>query len=106
MVTAVVRMNGCPGLSPANTKLAQTTMNQLVEGCASVPGGHVSLLATLQPNGQIELAAPEGQPETVPLCVLKHALTHKVVLQKACHLEVSLEQTGVQVEGPRDASAD
>jgi len=60
MVSAVVRMNGCPGLSPGETKLAQTTMNQLVEGCSSVPGGHVALLATLEPNGQIELAGSRG----------------------------------------------
>jgi hypothetical protein len=106
MVTAVVRMNGCASLGPANAKLAETTMNRLVEGCSSVPGGRVQLIATLQPNGQIELAAPEGQPQTVPLCVLKHALTHKVTLQKACQLEVTLEQTGVQVAGAADASAD
>ena len=106
MVTAVVRMNGCAGLSAANAKLAETTMHQLVEGCSSVPGGHVAIIATLQPNGRIELSAAEGQPETGPLCVLKHALTHKVSLQKACQLEVMLEQAGVQVAGAPDASAD
>ena len=106
MVTAVVRINGCTGLSPANARLAETTMRQLVEGCSSVPGGRAELVATLQPNGQIQLAAAEGQPQTVPLCVLKHALTHKVTLQKACELDVILEQAGVRLEGARDASVD
>lgn len=106
MVTAVVRINRCASLGPANAKLAQKAMNQLVEGCSSVPGGHVTMLATLQPNGQIQLAALAGQPETVPLCVLKHALTHKIALKHACELEVTLQQSGMETRGARDAPAD
>jgi hypothetical protein len=72
-------------------------MYQLVEGCASVPGGVAQFEATLQPGGRIEISAAPGQPDVVPICVLKHSLLHSVPLTKPCHLDVKIEQSTVPV---------
>ena len=98
IVGATVLANGCAALGKANAKLAEDAMNRLVESCTSVPGGSIRFVATLEPGGRIEIAPALGQPATVPICVLKHELKHKVALQKACKLEVKLEETSIHLD--------
>jgi hypothetical protein len=72
---------------------AERTINQLVEPCQSVPGGHARFRATLAPRGRIEIAAADGSSEgVIPICVLKHRLTHKVRVRKPCQLDVQIEE--------------
>jgi hypothetical protein len=75
--------------------MAEKAMYQLIEGCGSVPGGKAQFEATLKPGGQIAISAVPGQPDVVPICVLKHALVHSVPLSQPCRLDVKLEQTSV-----------
>jgi hypothetical protein len=79
-------------------------MYQLVEGCSSVPGGSAEFEATLQPGGRIEIAAAPGQPDVVPICILKHSLLHKVALVKPCRLDVKIAQTSVPLAGDAGAT--
>jgi hypothetical protein len=72
-------------------------MYQLVEGCSSVPGGSAQFAATLLPGGRIEIAAAPGQPDVVPICILKHSLLHGVPLAKPCRLDVKIQQTSIPV---------
>jgi hypothetical protein len=94
-VNATILTNGCQSLGHANAKLAETAMYQLVEGCSSVPGGSAEFQATLEPGGRIAIAAAPGQPDVVPICILKHSLLHKVALAKPCRLDVKIAQTSV-----------
>lgn len=93
MVNATILTNGCQALGAANAKLAERAMYQLIEGCSSVPGGKAQFEATLQPGGRIEISGVPGQPDVVPICVLKHSLQHKVPLTQPCRLDVKIEQT-------------
>jgi hypothetical protein len=95
MVNATILTNGCQALGAANAKLAEKAMNQLIEGCTSVPGGKAQFEATLQPGGRIEIHGVAGHADVVPICVLKHALEHKVPLTQPCRLDVKIEQTSV-----------
>ncbi len=97
MVNATILTNGCQALGAANAKLAEKAMYQLIEGCASVPGGKAEFEATLLPGGRIQIAGVPGQPDVVPICVLKHALEHKVPLAQPCRLDVKIEQTSVSM---------
>jgi hypothetical protein len=97
VVNATILTNGCQELGKNNARLAERAMYQLVEGCTSVPGGSVQFEATLQPGGRVDIAVPHGQPDVVPVCILKHALQHKVPLSKPCRLEVKIAQTSVPV---------
>jgi hypothetical protein len=103
VVNATILTNGCQDLGRANAKLAEGAMYQLVEGCASVPGGTAEFLATLQPGGRIEIGAAPGQPDVVPICILKHSLLHRVALTKPCRLDVKIAQSSVAlpVDGGR-----
>jgi hypothetical protein len=94
-VNATILTNRCQELGRARAKLAETAMYQLVEACKSVPGGSAQFEATLQPGGRIDITAAPGQPDVVPVCILKHSLMHKVPLAKPCRLEVKIEQTSV-----------
>jgi hypothetical protein len=105
-VSTVIVANGCANLGRANAKLAERAMDNLVEGCAHIPGGSVRFSATLLPTGRIAIAPGEGQPDVLPLCVLKHDLTHRVPLAKACVLNVRLEETTLRVPIAADAAAD
>jgi hypothetical protein len=98
IVSATVLANECANLGKVNAKLAEDAMNRLVEGCTAIPGGSIRFVATMQPGGRIEIAPAEGQPATVPICVLKHELKHKVALQKACKLEVRLEESAIHFD--------
>lgn len=103
VVNATILTNGCQSLGTTSGKLAEQAMYQLVEGCASVPGGMARFEATLQPGGRIDIAVAPGQPDVVPTCILKHSLHHKVPLVKPCPLEVKIEQSSVAMPG--DAGA-
>lgn len=97
VVNATILVNGCEGFGRANGKLAEKTMVGLVEGCSSVPGGSAKFSATLEPNGRIEIEAVAGQPDVVPICILRHSLTHRVPLSQPCRLDVKIEQQRVAV---------
>lgn len=95
VVNATILTNRCQELGRAKAKLAERAMYQLVEACTSVPGGSAQFEATLQPGGRIDITAAPGQPDVVPVCILKHSLMHKVPLAKPCRLDVKIEQTSV-----------
>ena len=101
MVNATILTNGCQALGPANARLAEKAMYQLIEGCSSVPGGKAEFEATLQQGGRVAISAVPGQPDVIPICVLKHSLQHSVPLTQPCRLDVKLEQTSVSL--PSDA---
>jgi hypothetical protein len=101
IVNATIVANGCQKLGDASARLAERAMYDLVEGCAAVPGGTARFHATLQPGGRIEIVAGPGQPEVIPICVVKHSLLHKVRLSEPCGLDVKLEETTLAVT--RDA---
>jgi hypothetical protein len=97
VVNATILANGCQEFGPADGKLAEKAMYELVEGCTSVPGGIAQFGATLLPGGHIDITGAPGQPDVVPICILKHPLTHKVPLAKPCRLDVKIEQSSVPV---------
>ncbi|HZU83710.1 MAG TPA: hypothetical protein VE987_12370 [Polyangiaceae bacterium] len=97
VVNATILTNGCEALGRTNARLAERAMYELVEGCTSVPGGSAQFGATLLPGGRIEIAAAAGQPGVVPICVLKHPLTHKVPLERPCRLDVHIAESSVRV---------
>jgi hypothetical protein len=99
VVNATILANGCQEFGQANGKLAERAMSELVEGCTSVPGGSAQFAATLLAGGRIEIAAVDGQPGLIPICILKHPLVHRVPLSKPCRLDVKIEQTSVPVGG-------
>jgi hypothetical protein len=92
LVDASIMFTDCPQVSNMNAKEAQRTMYRLVEGCDAVPGGTARFVATLSPDKRIEISSPEGSSGTVPICVLKHRLTHQVAVQKPCRMEVQMEE--------------
>ncbi len=92
LVSATVLANECATVSKANAKLSEDAMYKLVEGCTTVPNGGVRFTATMLPGGRIEITQAPGQSESVPICVLKNELRHKVPLAQACKLEVRLEE--------------
>jgi hypothetical protein len=102
-VSAVVLVNGCAHLGVENARLAQAAMNQLVDGCSSFAGDRVQFTATLLPGGAIQFEPRPNDSQSIPVCVLNHPLTHRVRLQKACSLDVRLEEGSVVVPGPADA---
>jgi hypothetical protein len=85
-------MNGCALYGPENAKLAQAAINQLVDGCGAFTGDKVQFTATLLPGGAMQFEPKAGASQAIPICVLSHPLTHKVKLQKACSLDVRLEE--------------
>lgn len=91
-VDATILFTDCTAVSNYSASKAEKTMRRLVEGCDSIPGGQAEFIATLQPGGRIELGAVEGTAGTVPICVLKHQLTHQVQVRKACKMHVQMEQ--------------
>jgi len=101
VVNATILANECQSLGAYQSKLAEGAMYHLVEGCTTVPNGVAQFEATLQPGGRVEIKAAPGQPDVVPICILKHALTHSVALSKPCHLDVKIEQTTVPVSAPK-----
>jgi hypothetical protein len=96
-VNATILTNGCQSLGAVSAKAAEKAMNQLIEGCTSVPGGRAEFEATLEPGGLVEIKGVAGQPDVVPICVLKHSLQHQVPLKQPCRLEVKIEQMSLAV---------
>ena len=103
VVNATIVTNSCQTLGAERARLAERAMYDLVEGCASVPGGTARFHATLDPGGRIEITAGPAQPQVIPICVLKHSLVHKVRLSSPCGLDVKLEETSVPVAKDRTA---
>ena len=103
MVNATVLANGCRELGPSSARLAESAMYRLIEGCSSVPGGKAEFSATLQPGGRVEITSASGKEDVVPICVLKHSLSHSVPLTRPCRLDVKLEQSSVPM--PVDAGS-
>ncbi len=101
VVNATIVANGCQSLGKTNARLAERAMYDLVEGCRSIPGGSAQFYATLQPGGHIEIASGHGQPDVIPVCVVKHSLVHAVPLKKPCGLFVRLQETSIPLA--RDA---
>jgi|SRR5450432_1078097 len=102
-VTAVVLVNGCAHFGVENARLAQTAISALVDGCSSFTGERVQFTATLLPGGAIQFEPGAHDSAAIPICVLNHPLTHRVQLQKACSLDVRLEQSSVVVPKSGDA---
>lgn len=90
-VSAIVLVNHCASLGTANAKLAESEMNQLVEGCSGFTGGTARFTATLLPGGAIQFEPGPEKAETIPICVLSRPLKHGVHLTKSCSLDVQLE---------------
>jgi hypothetical protein len=105
LVSTTVVANECAAVNKAFAKPAEAAMSKLTEDCARIPGGSMRFTANLLPGGRIELLAADGGPEVVPICVLKHELTHKVPLTKACRLDVRLDESTTMIATP-DAGAD
>jgi hypothetical protein len=91
-VAATLMFTDCETVSNSKARVAQSTMRRLVEACTEVPGGTAQFTATLLPGGRIELTAPDGGLGTVPTCVLRHELRHKVAISKPCTLQVQMSQ--------------
>jgi hypothetical protein len=83
----------CPDAAKMNSRKAETALRQMLSPCDKVPGGSVHFAATLMPGGRIELTSAQGEPGegVVPICVLKHTLTHPVSLERPCTFDVRLE---------------
>jgi hypothetical protein len=92
VVTSFV-VQKCPDAPKMNSRKAETALRQMLSPCDTVPGGYAHFAATLMPGGRIELASPSGEATdgVVPICVLKHTLTHPVSLEKPCTFDVRLE---------------
>jgi hypothetical protein len=99
LVNASAVVSACPDGKRMNAKLASDAIQRLVKPCEAVPGGKAHFMATLQPGGKIELTAPDGDPSdgVVPTCVLRHGLSHTVLLKQPCRFDVQLEERKVDV---------
>ncbi len=102
-VSAVVLVNGCAHLGVTNARLAQAAMNQLVDGCSAFSGSRVQFTATLLPGGTIQFEPRPNESQSIPICVVNHPLSHHVKLDKACSLEVRLEEGSTSVHSAADA---
>ena len=105
VVNATILTNGCEALGKPSAKLAERAMSELVEGCGEVPGGSARFGATLLPGGHIKIEGVAGQPDVVPICILKHSLVHRVPLERPCHLDVSIAQSTVPMPPAAAATA-
>jgi hypothetical protein len=99
-VSAIVLVNRCSNLGPVNAKLAESAMNQLVEGCSSFGGGGVRFTATLLPGGAIQFEPHGDAGESIPICVLNHPLKHGMHLKSSCSLDVQLDVTSMVLPKP------
>ena len=92
LVDATMMFTDCGVVSDMNATNAQKTMRQLVEACTEVPGGTAQFVARLLPSGRIELGTVDGGLGTVPICVLRHELKHRVVVKKPCVMQVQMSE--------------
>lgn len=98
-IDATIMFTDCGVVSNMNAQVAQKTMRQLVEACNEVPGGTAQFTATLLVDGRIELATADGGTGTVPICVLRHELKHKVVVKKPCIMQVKMSERKATASG-------
>ena len=86
-------VQACPDARKMNSRAAETALRQLISPCDKVPGGDAHFSATLMPGGRIALGPGSGESTegVVPVCVLKHTLTHPVALERPCTFDVRLE---------------
>ncbi|MCC6554568.1 MAG: hypothetical protein IT372_16435 [Polyangiaceae bacterium] len=106
MNTTVVATT-CPDITKQNARAAEISIRRLVEPCAKVPGGAAHFTATMLPGGRIELGSPEGDPTegTIPTCVVKNGLSHRIMLRKPCVFRVQLEERQVPAAPAAPAQA-
>lgn len=97
LMSATVITKSCPDVTKANARRAENAIRKLAEPCTKVPGGDARFIATLSPDGRVELDASEGDPNggTVPTCVVRNQLSHKVILRKPCVFQVLLEERSI-----------
>ena len=102
LVDASSVVSACPDNKSMNARAATNAINHLIEPCAGVPGGRAHFSATLLPGGKIEITSPEGNPAegSVPICVLRGGLHHKVLLRSPCTFDVKLEERKVGTSAP------
>jgi hypothetical protein len=105
LVDATILLTDCGTVSNVSAKQAEKTMRQLVEACSEVPGGTAQFTATLLPGGRVELTTPDAGLQMVPTCVLSHALTHRVVLKRACSMQVQMSERKAATMALPSASA-
>ena len=95
VVEGSILVRECP--AKLDPKQARKTLDMLAGDCTSVPGGSAKFLATLLPGGRIEIAAPDGSDEgTIPICVLKNKLRHRLLIKKSCAFEVQIEESSAR----------
>ncbi len=96
LVTSSIVVDQCPVSKQVNAKRASAEIEAMVSACKTIPGGKAHFSATLLPDGRVELASPEGDPDTgiVPTCLLqsKASLRHRLRLSKPCKFDVQLEE--------------
>jgi len=97
VVEGSIVFTDCPDSTHLGAGRAQATINKLVDGCTSVPGGSARFVATLKPGGAIEIAAPSGSKDegVVPICVLKNHLRHHLWVRHPCSMEVRIQEQSV-----------
>jgi len=97
LMNATVIAKTCPDVTRLNARAAENAIKRLVEPCVKIPGGTAHFTATMLPGGRIVLGSPEGDPTegTVPTCVVKNQLTHRILLSKPCEYEVHLEERSI-----------
>lgn len=95
VVEGSILVKECP--AKLDPKQARKTLDMLAGDCTSVPGGSARFLATLMPGGRIDIAAPDGSDEgTIPICVLKNKLRHRLLIKHSCTFEVQIEQSSAR----------
>lgn len=97
LMNATVIAKTCPDVTRTNARAAESAIKKLVEPCTKIPGGDAHFTATMLPGGRIVLGSPDGDPTegTVPTCVVKNQLTHKIQLRKPCEYRVYLEERSI-----------
>lgn len=97
VVEGSIVFTDCPDSRHLGAGRAEAAINKLVGGCTSVPGGSARFMATLEPGGAIEIAAPGGSTDegVVPICVLKSRLRHHLWVRRPCRMEVQIEERRV-----------
>jgi len=89
-----VLVRDCP--AKLHPSVARKTLDALAGDCQTVPGGRARFLATLEPGGRIDISATDGTDQgTIPICVLKNKLRHKLFIRKSCTLEVTIEEASM-----------
>lgn len=71
---------------------ARDVIRNLLSACDHVPDGYARFTAQLLPNGSIRFTSSENDPTegSVPICALVGPLSHPLVIQSSCHVEVTL----------------